>query len=54
MKELIAGALVRAILQIASGAGVVLADDSAYQIAAGAVALGTLAWSIWQKKKSAK
>lgn len=52
MKELAIGAIVRALLQLASGAGIVLASDAATQIASGLVALGTLVWSLIQKKRS--
>jgi len=54
MQALVIGAIVRGLIQLAAGAGVALAPDAATQIAAGVVALGTLAWSIYQKKKTAK
>lgn len=55
MKELLpaaVGALVRAALQLAAGAGIVVASNAEQQISAGLLALVALAWSIWQKKKA--
>jgi hypothetical protein len=56
MKELLpalTGAAVRAVLQIAAGAGLVVAPDAETQIVAGLVAIATLAWSFFQKKRAA-
>ena len=55
MKDLLpaaVGALIRAGLQLAAGAGIVVADGTEQQLAAGLLALVALAWSIWQKKKA--
>jgi membrane protein DedA with SNARE-associated domain len=51
------GAIVRAALQIAAGAFGLdgIADGESIQTAASAlVALGTVVWSLWQKKQAKK
>lgn len=57
MKDLLPallGSAVRALLQLAAGAGLVVAPGLEGQLTAVAIGLATLAWSFWQKHKAAK
>lgn len=49
-----AGAAVRWIITAAAAQGVVVSDNQATQVISGLVALGTLAWSFYQKHRTSQ
>lgn len=51
---MIVGAFVRAALQFASGAGIVVAQDMEGKATSVLIFVATAAWSVWQKYKSQK
>ncbi|MFN0314774.1 MAG: hypothetical protein ACKVQA_07040 [Burkholderiales bacterium] len=52
MNPLYLGAIARWLITIAATKGITLTEDSALQILSGAIAVGSLLWSLRQKKQT--